>query len=267
MKKFITLLLSAIMVLSLVACGGKDTDKDTVKTDLDYVKKQGKLIVGITEYAPMDYKDEKGNWIGFDAEMAAAFAEYLGVEVEFFVITDWGQKQMELKTKSIDCVWNGMTLNDEVKASMDCSNAYCKNQQVVVVKADKAEQYATKESVANLTFAVEDGSAGEDQADANEWAKTEVENQAATLQEVKAGASDAAIIDLLMAGAMIGEGTDYADLAATVSLSEEEFGVGFRQGSNLVDELNKFLVEAYADGSMMKCAEKYGVQKTIIEQK
>ncbi len=266
MKKFITLLLSAIMVLSLVACGGKDTD-DTVKTDLDYVKDNGKLIVGITEYAPMDYKDEKGNWIGFDAEMAAAFAEYLGVEVEFSVIAEWGQKQNELKTKSIDCVWNGMTLSDDVKATMDCSNAYCKNQQVVVVKADKAEQYATKESIADLTFAVEGGSAGEKQADANKWEKTVVENQAATLQEVKAGASDAAIIDLLMAGAMIGEGTDYADLKATVSLSEEEFGVGFRQGSNLVEELNKFLVKAYADGSMMKCAEKYGVQKTIIEQK
>lgn len=263
MKKLVALLLGAIMVLSLVACGGKEESK----SDLDYVKKNGKLIVGITEYAPMDYKDEKGNWIGFDAEMATAFAEYLGVDVEFFVITDWGQKAMELDTKSIDCVWNGMTLTDEVKALMDCSNAYCKNQQVVVVKADKADQYATKESLKDLTFAVEDGSAGEDQADANEWAKTEVENQAATLQEVKAGASGAAIIDLLMAGAMIGEGTDYAELKATVSLSEEEFGVGFRKGSDLVEELNKFLKEAYADGSMMKCAEKYGVQKTIIEQK
>lgn len=264
MKKIITLLLSVVMVFSLAACG---TTQNADQTDLEYVKEKGKLIVGITEYAPMDYKDEKGNWIGFDADMATAFAEYLGVEVEFFVITDWGQKAMELKTKSIDCVWNGMTLTDEVKASMDCSNAYCKNQQVVVVKADEAAQYATEESVAGLTFAVEDGSAGEEQAVDREWTINELENQAATLQEVKAGASGAAIIDLLMAGAMIGEGTDYADLQATVSLSEEEFGVGFRQGSDLVDELNKFLVEAYEDGSMMKCAEKYGVQKTIIEQK
>ena len=263
MKKLVALLLGAIMVLSMVACGSKEESK----SDLEYVKANGKLIVGITEYAPMDYKDEDGKWVGFDAEMAAAFAEYLGVEVEFFVITDWGQKAMELNTKSIDCVWNGMTLTDEVKALMDCSNAYCKNQQVVVVKADKAEQYATEESLAGLTFAVEDGSAGEGQADEREWSKTEVENQAATLQEVKAGASDAAIIDLLMAGAMIGEGTDYADLKSTVSLSEEEFGVGFRKGSDLVAELNKFLAKAYADGSMMKCAEKYGVQKTIIEQK
>lgn len=265
MKKIIALLLSVITAFSLVACG---TSVDADQTDAEYVKEKGKLIVGITEYEPMDYKDEDGNWVGFDAEMATAFAKYLGVEVEFFVITDWGQKAMELNTKSIDCVWNGMTLTEQVLAEMDCSNAYCKNEQVVVVKADKADQYTTEESVAGLTFAVEEGSAGEDEADARNWTKNaEVENQAATLQEVKAGASDAAIIDLLMAGAMIGDGTDYADLKATVSLSEEEFGVGFRKGSDLVDALNEFLKEAYADGSMMECAEKYGVQKTIIEQK
>lgn len=267
MKKFIALLLSLLMVLSLVACGASDTSGDAEQTDMEYVKEKGKLIVGITEYAPMDYKDEDGNWIGFDAEMATMFAEYLGVEVEFFVITDWGQKAMELDTKSIDCVWNGMTLTDEVQATMSCSNAYCKNEQVVVVKSDVADQYTTEESVSGLTFAVEEGSAGEEQAENREWSITEVENQAATLMEVKTGASDAAIIDLLMAGAMIGEGTSYDNLTSTVSLSEEEFGVGFRKNSDLVNALNEFFVKAYADGSMMECAEKYGVQKTIIEQK
>ena len=267
MKKLLAFVLSVVMVLSLAACGAKGDTEKAKQTDMEYVKEKGKLIVGITEYAPMDYKDEDGNWIGFDAEMAEAFAKELGVEVEFFVITDWGQKAMELDTKSIDCVWNGMTLTDEVKSTMDCSNAYSKNEQVVVVKSDKAADYATEESVKDLTFAVEEGSAGEEQAVDREWATTEVENQAATLMEVKTGASDAAIIDLLMAGAMIGEGTSYADLTATVSLSEEEFGVGFRKGSDLVKALNDFLVKAYADGSMMEIAEKYGVQKTIIEQK
>ena len=107
MKKIIALVLSLIMVLSLVACGGKDT----AKSDMEYVKEKGKLVVGITEFAPMDFKDEDGNWVGFDADMASAFAEYLGVEVEF-VLIDWNQKIMELDGKSIDCVWIGMTLTE-----------------------------------------------------------------------------------------------------------------------------------------------------------
>ena len=260
MKKLVALLLGMVMVFSLVACG------NTSQSDVDYVKKNGKLVVGIIEYAPMDYKED-GEWVGFDAEMAEAFAESLGVETEFVVLANWGKKDLELKNMSIDCVWNGMTLTDEVKSVMDCSNAYCKNQQVVVVKADVADKYADEASLKDLTFAVEDGSAGEAQATEREWEYVEVKDQARALTEVASGNCDAAIIDLLMAGAMIGEGTSFADLASTVSLSEEEFGVGFRQGSDLVAKLNEFLVNAYADGSMMEIAEKYGVQKNIIEQK
>ena len=263
MKKLVALLLGAIMVLSLVACGSKEESK----SDLDYVKKNGKLIVGITEYAPMDYKDEKGNWIGFDAEMATAFAKYLGVDVEFFVITDWGQKAMELDTKSIDCVWNGMTLTDEVKSAMDCSNPYCNNAQVVVVNKEVADKYQTKESLKDLKFAVEAGSAGEDVVKDLGFEYTAVKAQSDALLEVKSGTSDAAVIDALMAGAMVGEGTGYADLTYTIGLNSEEYGVGFRKGSDLVAKFNEFMKAAYADGSLMKCAEKYGVQASIIEQK
>jgi len=264
MKRLVALLLGAVMVLSLVACGGKEESK----SDLDYVKGNGKLIVGVTEYAPMDYRNEDGDWVGFDAELATKFAEYLGVDVEFFEITDWNQKANELNTKSIDCVWNGMTLTEEVKAAMSCK-AYCNNRQVVVVKADKADEYTTEESVAGLTFAVEDGSAGEEQATDRDWDVTEVENQAATLLEVRTGASDAAIIDSLMAAVMVGEGTDYADLKATeIGLSDEELGVGFRKDSDLLGELEKFLEKVYADGTMAACAKKYGVlEADIIAQK
>lgn len=104
-------------------------------SDVAYIKEKGTLLVGITEYAPMDYKDENGEWIGFDADMARIVAEKLGVNVEFVVI-DWDMKTMELDSKNIDVVWNGMTLTDEVKAGMDCSNPYCDNAQVVVVPAE-----------------------------------------------------------------------------------------------------------------------------------
>lgn len=131
MKKLLSLLLVAAMGLSLVGCGGSDSgSKSESKSDLEYVKDKGTLVVGITDFAPMDYKDESGNWIGFDADMASAFAESLGVKAEFVEI-DWDNKIMELDGKTIDCVWNGMTLTDEVTSSMACSDAYCNNAQVL----------------------------------------------------------------------------------------------------------------------------------------
>ena len=260
MKKIIALALSLIMALSLTACG---TNSD--QTDMEYVKEKGTLVVGITDYAPMDFKNEDGEWVGFDADMAKAFAKELGVEVKFVEI-DWDNKIMELDGKTIDCVWNGMTLTDEVLTGMDCSNAYCNNSQVVIVPADKADQYQTVESLADLTFAVEAGSAGQIQAEAKKLEFTPVKAQSDALFEVKSQTSDAAIIDALMAGAMVGEDTDYADLTYTVSLGDEEFGVGFRKGSDLVKELNDFFAESYANGSMTKCAETYGVQAAIIPQ-
>lgn len=262
MKKVFSLLTAAVLLsLCLVGCGG------AAESDLAYVKEKGTLVVGITDFAPMDYKDADGNWIGFDADMAKAFAAELGVDVKFQII-DWDNKAFELEGKAIDVVWNGMTISDKVKAAMDCSNPYCNNQQIVIVKKDVADQYKTKDSVKNLKFAVEDGSAGQDQLTALGAANvTPVLDQATALNEVKAGTADAAVIDSLMAAAMVGEGTGYADLTYTIGLNDEEYGVGFRKGSDLVAKLNAFFKKAYADGSMLKTAEKYGVQASLIEQK
>lgn len=266
MKKFLALILSMMMILSLAACASdKTSGEEETQTDMEYVKEKGTLVVGITEFAPMDYKDEDGEWIGFDADMARAFAESLGVEVEF-VIIDWDFKIPELNGKTIDCVWNGMTLVDEVLTSMECSNPYCNNAQIVIVPADKADQYQTVESLADLSFAVEAGSAGEEQVSALSLNFTPVLSQADALMEVASGTSDAAVIDSLMAAAMVGEGTSYSQLTYTVGLKNEEYGVGFRKGSDLAAELNKFFAESYANGFMMECAEKYGVQAAVIPQ-
>ena len=140
----------------LMGCGKKET---AASSDLDYIKQKGTLVVGITDFAPMDYQDADGSWIGFDADLAKAFAESLGVEVQFQTI-EWDNKVMELDGKTIDVVWNGMTLTDEVTSSMACSNAYCNNAQVVILPADKAANYGTVDSLSGLRFAVESGSAG-----------------------------------------------------------------------------------------------------------
>ena len=264
MKKLIAFLLTALMVFSLTACGGSSSEEADM-TDMEYVKDKGVLVVGITDFAPMDFKDESGEWVGFDADMAKAFAESLGVEVEFVEI-DWDNKILELDGKTIDCVWNGMTLTDEVTSAMDCSNAYCNNAQVVIVPSDVADKYQSVDSLADLAFAAEAGSAGEAELTALELNVTPVKAQADALMEVAAGTSDAAVIDSLMAAAMVGEGTSYADLTYTVSLNSEEYGVGFRKGSDLVAALNDFFAASYADGTMTTCAETYGVQAALIEQ-
>ena len=240
-------------------------DSAAGESDMAYVQEKGTLVVGITDFAPMDYKDENGEWIGFDADMAKAFAESLGVEAEFVEI-DWDNKILELDGKTIDCVWNGMTLTEDVLSAMECSNAYCNNAQVVIVPADVADQYQDEESLADLSFAVEAGSAGEEQVQALGLNYTPVTAQSDALMEVAAGTSDAAVIDSLMAAAMVGEGTGYEDLTYTIGLNSEEYGVGFRKGSDLAAALNDFFASSYADGTMESVAETYGVQAALIEQ-
>ena len=276
MKKLIALLLAGCMMASMVVgCGAKEeaaapapeaaTEEAAVESDLAYVKEKGVLVVGITDFAPMDYKNEDGEWIGFDADMAKYFAGELGVEVEFVEI-DWDNKILELDAKSVDCIWNGMTLTDEVKAAMDCSNAYCNNAQVVIVPTAKAQDFQDVESLADLTFAVEAGSAGEAEATALGLNCTPVKAQSDALMEVAAGTSDAAVIDSLMAAAMVGPDTGYADLTYTVPLNSEEYGVGFRKGSDLVAEINAFFADIYAAGTMQEIAETYGVDAALVAQ-
>ena len=277
-------MLALVMVFALAACGtdsGEPSSEPTTgasaepssvpseggdtESDMAYVEEKGTLIVGITEFEPMDYQNADGEWIGFDADLAKLFAERLGVEVQFQLI-DWESKVMELDGRTIDVVWNGMTLTDEVLAAMECSNAYLNNAQVVILPSAEAENYADAESMSGLQFAVESGSAGEQMAIENGFSYTPVTDQATAVLEVESGTCGAAIIDSLMASAMVGEGTNFADLTYTISLNTEEYGVGFRQGSDLAAELNAFFAEIYADGTMQELADQYGVSAALIAQ-
>ena len=253
MKKYIALILAVLMMATcFVGCGNSNT------SDLKAVQDKGKLVVGITDYAPMDYKDENGNWTGFDAEFATLFAEELGVEIEFYVITDWGKKFIELKDENIDAVWNGMTITEEATSNASVSNPYVLNKQVLVMKSDKIADYTTADSIKNLKIAVENGSAGESAAeDAGVKTIVPVQDQAAALLEVKAGTSDACIIDSTMAQAMTGEGTNYADLVAGLILKDEEYGVAFRKNSDLTAKFNDFMAKLRADGTLQALADKY----------
>ncbi len=182
----------------------ENTEAVNVK-DIDYVKNKGVLIIGITDYAPMNYKDDAGNWTGFDTEFALKVCEKLGVKAEFLEI-DWDNKFIALESKTIDCIWNGMTITPEVRANTRCTNAYAKNKQVVVMTKENAEKYKTIDSMKDLSFAVEAGSAAVGAADSKGFTNViEVTAQTDALLEVQSGSCDACIIDLTMAQAMLGK--------------------------------------------------------------
>ncbi len=253
MKKLITLLLALSTLLLFSACG-KKTESDT-----DYIQKKGTLVVGVTSYEPMDYQDASGQWTGFDAEFAQAVAKELGVEAQFIEI-DWDNKFFELDSKAIDCIWNGMTITDEVKRNTSVSDPYVKNAQVVVMPKDTAAGYDAVELLQGLNFAVEAGSAGEAAVkDLTGVTCTSVQSQASALMETAAGTADACVIDITMANAMTGPGTGYENLVIAMELSSEEYGIGFRKDSDLTQKVNDIMKNLMADGTLDALAAKYSL--------
>lgn len=265
MKRLFKVVIMLLVSLMLVCCGNKEEEVPVENdSDIAYIQEKGVLVVGITDFAPMDFKED-GEWTGFDAEIARKVAADLGVDIEFVEI-EWDNKIFELDNKSIDCVWNGMTLTDEVKAAMETGKAYCNNSQVVVMNGEKLAEITDIEGFKDLQFAVEAGSAGEAAAKENGFSYVAVNSQADTLLEVSAGTCDAAIIDLLMASAMTGEGKSYSDLAFGFRLTDEEYGVGCRKGSDLIAFINDEFKKFDDDGTLYSIAERFGIEELLVAQ-
>ena len=272
MKRIVSAILAGAMALGLAACGGSAASTSTAasasaaastaasqtESDLDYIKGKGKLVIGYTVYEPMNYTDEQGNFTGFDTELATAVCEKLGVEPDFVEI-NWDTKVVELDAKSIDCIWNGMTLTDDIMANTATTKAYAKNAQVVVVK--EGTDYTSTADLAGKTVVAEAGSAGEaaiaEDAGLAQADYVSKSVQTDCLMEVAAGTADAAVLDLTLANAMIGEGTDYANLKIVDELNAEEYGVAFRKGSDAAAAVDAAFDELKADGTMEALADKY----------
>ena len=276
MKRFLSMFVAGAMALSLAACGGAASTSTAASasgsaagsaasasaddSDLAYIQGKGKMVIGYTVYEPMNYTDADGNFTGFDTELATAVCEKLGVEPEFVEI-NWDTKETELAAKSIDCIWNGLTLTDDREENMACTKPYVKNAQVVVVK--DGTEYTSTADLVGKTVVAEAGSAGETtiQEDENLAQADYVSKSVQTdcLMEVAAGTADAAVLDLTLASAMIGEGTDYANLKMVDELNVEEYGVAFRKGSDVAAAVDTAFDELKADGTMGALAEKYGL--------
>ena len=270
-NRLLALVMVLTMVISLAACGkAKDSDEqdndlysNVDMTDLEYVLDKGTLVVGVSPFEPMIYMDENGKWTGFDAELAEGFAAYIGVEIRFVEI-DWNNRIMELDSKSVDCLWCGMTLTDEVMNSLNTSNPYLNNSQVVVVRTEDADKYPDTASLQGLTFAVESGSSGQEMAEINNLSFVGLSDMTAAVDEVKSGNVDGAIIDSIMADTIIaGEGGS-SELTYILPLNDEKYVVGFRKDSDMASTANTYFRSAYDDGTIDDIAAKYGVSAAVI---
>ena len=249
MKKILALILTLVLAVAcFAACGSNDN----------------KLVIGYTIYEPMNYMDENGKLTGFDTEFAEAVCEKLGVKPEFVEI-NWDTKFVTLDSNKIDCIWNGMTISDEVKENCSVSKAYVKNAQVVVMKKDKIEAYKDVESLKGLKFTAEAGSAGEAAIKDNglDGEYLPVAAQTDALLAVLGGQADACVIDITMAKSMTAEGTSYADLSYSLELTAEEYGIGFRKASELTEKVNGIIDELKADGTLDALAEEYGLNLAL----
>ena len=283
MKRIVSTVLAAALVLSLAACSNGDTgtsaaddsseavtaetssdaagDTDAEESDLAYIQEKGTLIIGYTVYAPMNYTDDEGNFTGFDTELATAVCEKLGVTPEFQEI-NWETKVIELDAGTIDCIWNGMTLTEDIMENTACTEAYAKNAQVIVMNKDA--EYTGTADLVGASIAYEAGSAGQETIEAEENLSqadlVPMATQADCLPEVKAGSCQAAVLDLTLANAMIGEGTSYTDLEIKDELNVEEYGVAFRKGSDVADAVNEAFAALREDGTMQALADKYNLE-------
>lgn len=265
MKKLISLLFAVMMVFALAACGTANTDantdnEQTQDSDLSYVQANGKMVIGYTVYEPMNYTDEAGTFTGFDTELATLVCEKIGVTPEFQLI-NWDTKEVELNAKTLDCIWNGLTITPERQETMEITNPYVMNAQVIIMKDGAA--YDGTASLIGKTVVAEQGSAGEETIadDENLAQATYVPKSMQTdcLMEVKAGTADAAVLDLTLAKTMTGEGSNYTDLKIMDRLGEESYGVAFRKGSDICEAVNKAFDELVAEGTLKALADKYGL--------
>lgn len=282
MKKILALLMAGAMAVTAFAgCSANVSESSTTDetkaagetsaaagSDWEYISGKGTMTIGITYFEPMNYIGEDGKLTGFETDFATAVCEELGVKPDFQEI-EWDSKELELNAKTIDCIWNGLTITDEREENMSISVPYMSNKQVMVVKAENADKYKTADGVKDAKVIAEAGSAGEEVAQGEAFFKeakyTPADSQAKCLLEVKSGTSDIAIIDYVMSIGTLREGSDYADLKVVEEqeFSPELYGIAFRKGSDTTKKVNDAILKLNENGKLKEIAAKYSLEEQI----
>jgi len=277
MKKVLSIILAAVMLLSIgtvfAACSKDKANDDAAATqsDLAYIQDKGKLVIGITLFAPMDYYADEAETelTGFEVEFGKAVCEKLGVTPEFQVIS-WEAKENELNSKNIDCIWNGLTITPEREAAFSLSTPYMANKQILCVKKENAEKYAAAGALKGLSVVAEKESSGEEVATTDPFFEganyIAVDSMRTAMMEVKSGTADAAVIDYVTGIGSLGEGSDYEDLAIVEGLAfaDEQYGIAFRKDSDVTAKVNEIIEELAKDGTLQKIADKYKLGDQLL---
>lgn len=268
MKKVLAIIfvlaICAVTVFGFAACNEK--------SDWEKIQEKGELVIGITYFKPMNYF-EGDKLVGFETEFATAVCDIIGVTPKFQEI-NWNNKIVELQSGTIDVIWNGMTINEEYYDNMEISNAYMTNRQVAIINKANASTYTDLASMADAKLGAEQQSAGEKAIRAN---ATLTDNEIVTLtaqsdvlNELKAGTIDVGFIDIVMATASVGDGTDYSDLMIVDNAmigDDELYGIGMRKGSTeLLEKINAAIKQLYDSGSLATIAGKYGLTNALVAQ-
>ncbi|MCD8390424.1 MAG: transporter substrate-binding domain-containing protein [Firmicutes bacterium] len=281
MKKILSILMAALMCVAMAACGSQNASETSTESDWAYVQNKGVVTIGVTNYPPMNYLNDNGDWMGFDTEFAQAVFESLGVDVEFVEIS-WEAKETELQSKNIDCLWNGMCITDERKEMWEVSTPYMYNTQAMVMKADREAEIMA--DVTGLNIVAEAGSTGEekitgkmdDDSDPTVEVKaldyfansnyTGVESMATALMDVENGIADVAVVDSVIAQGMIeGENSSYGDLVINMDnkFGDQYFGVAFRKDSDICEMVNGAIETLRENGKLDEIAAKYGLTDSV----
>lgn len=260
---FALLLLCAAI---LAGCGGAETsapaDGPDPAEDLSRVLERGVLVVGVTDYPPLDYLED-GSWTGFDAELAAMFAGWIGVREVSFVEIEWDRKVELLLSGEIDVIWNGMTKTPALEKEIDCSSPYLSNVEVIVLPKDQFERYDKAENSYHLLFAVEDGSYAQELAKELKLRTIAYDNMHAVFEAVAGRKCDAAIADRHFAERLTAPGAEFDSLRYGFPFGEEALCVGLRKGSSLTARVDDFLLVNFKNGEIPALADRYDLRDSL----
>ncbi len=257
LKRLGTILLAGLLAIGLTACGGSSS------------KKADTFTVGFDQnFPPFGYKDDKGNFTGFDIDLAKETAKRMNKKIKLQPI-DWDAKDMELDSGTIDCIWNGFTMNGR-ENKYTWTKPYMNNRQVVVVK--KASKIAGLKDLAGKIMEVQKDSSAQSAIDANKALKNSFKNYLSVadyntaMMDLESGAVDAVAMDEFVAKKQI-EGKENTYTILDESISSEQYAVGFKKGNTkLRDEVEKTLIAMVKDGTFAKISKKwfkadYGILK------
>lgn len=258
-RKIPALILVCFMLAAVMAgCGGA----------------KEKVIIGITDYPPMNYQDDKGKWIGFESEFAEEVGKILGVDVEFQLVTDWNNIVMELNSGNVDLIWNGMTINPERSENMAISTPYMYDAQAIVVKAADKDKYLTATDLSGVKLVAETGSTLEVTINSTALFAnadyTAVDSQLKGIMEVSAGNADMTVVDLIMAAELINADGDFANLAyfdREELPKDAKYGIGVKKDrdDDLLKNINDAIKKLQDNGTLQKIADKYGLGDALVK--